>query len=267
MKKKIISLIILATLILGCLSLTACGNKDDEEEKVVTGAISMKDATDGLYIMTTDGELYKANTVGQNFKEETTSAKADRIIVSHENEKYIPKFYKDDKLVYFASTTSGIPTEYTVEKFRNGGYTIGVYNLQQASSGYYTFKQENLLDKSDLKEKLYENIGSDIIAFISIDDEKIKDTDLNKAGCIDDMDEDEEVTLGLMKGTRYYELNTIADSVVYYSVSTHSIGTYKTTKNGYIEIELPPEITSGYVSINNTGLFQVMEEERPTNND
>ena len=268
MRKRKLGLLLITVLLLSSVCLTGCiGDKDKDEEEVVTGAISMKDATDGLYIMTSEGELYKANTVGQNFDKETTTAKADRIIVSHENQKYIPKFYKDDKLVYFASTSAGIPSSYTVEKFRNGGYTIGVYNLQQASSGYYTFKQENLLQDSDLKSKLSETIGDDIISLVSIDDEKLKDSDLNKAGCVDDMDEDQEVTLGLMKGTKYFELNTIADSVVYYSVSTHSIGTYKTTKNGYIEIELPEEIKSGYVSINNTGLFQVMEEDRPTNND
>jgi len=266
MKKRIISILMLCVLVLGCL--TGCSlTGNDKEQEIVTGAISFKDAGEGLYIMTAKGELYQANTLGQNFDKESTAAKANRIVISHENQKYIPKFYKDDKLVYFASTAAGIPTAYTVEKFRNGGYTIGLYDLKQASNGYYTFKAENLLDDSDLKKQISEAVGDDIISLVSIDNEKLNDSDLNKAGCIDDMGEDEQVTLGLMKGTRYSEVKTIADTVVYYSVSTHSIGTYKTTKNGYIEIELPPEIQDGYVSINNSGLFQIMNENRPTNED
>lgn len=260
--KKIIAIILIAVMCV--FALTGCfGNDDKKKDEIKTGAIKFSDAEDGLYIMTKDGELYQANTVGQNFDKSSTSANAERIVVSHENEKYIPKLYKDDKLVYFSSTTAGVPDSYIVEKFRNGGYTIGVYNLKQASSGYYTFKAENLLEDSDLKDKLSEAIGQDIVALVSIDDEKLTDSQLNKAGCIDNMDEDEEVVLGLMKGTKYSELKTIADTVVYYSVSTHSIGTYKTTKNGYIEIELPEEIQDGYVSINNQGLMQVMSENRP----
>lgn len=267
--KKILS----KTKLIGCLalviimmfSLVGCTSSKSEEEEIKTGVISLSEAGDGLYIMTADGELYQPNKQGQNFDKETTTANADRIIVSHENQKYIPKFYKDDKLVYFASTADGVPTSYTVEKFRNGGYTIGVYGLEQASSGYYTFKADNLLDNSNMKELLSEQMGSDILSLISIDDDKITDSMVNKAGCIDDMDEDEKVTIGVMKGTHYKEYETIADTVVYYSVSTHSIGTYKTTKNGYIEIELPKELTSGYVSINNSGIFQIMEENRPTN--
>ncbi len=232
-----------------------------EKEKDPSDPIAEEDLGEGYYILGSDGKYYLPNTTGQNFKGTVTSSDASRVIVSKNNSKFIPTFYSDDLLVYF--TTQTIPEEFNVERFRNTGYTIGLYGLSLGSNGRYTFDADDIVSGSDCATQIGSLATSGrLVTILSVNGKELTEDMVTAAGSISGFSKGDKVTIEYMIGTYYGDFTTIADEIIFYSSATTTINSYKTTKNGYIVLDMPS--STGYMSVEGIGLMKVVDEKRTT---
>lgn len=239
-----------------------CGSQKSDDAANSNGPYSIDQIQSGLYIMTGDGKFYTPDTSGQNFTNEVTSSDPRRIIYSYEDNKEIPIMYKDDKLVYFTSGT--IPDNFGVEKFRDVGYTFGLYGISKNSGGEYTFNASSFIPNSTLEQSFNGYISDgDLGILLSVDEKPVDVDDLSIAGTYKCSKKDQKVKLAFMKGTFYNEVEAFADEHVWYSAETSNVLSYETTKNGFIVLNLPDGLKDGdYISVMNTGLIQVSSKNR-----
>ena len=244
------------------LVFTGCSGASDTKETDPSEPIPTSELEEeGYYILGSDGNYYRPNTDGQNFTGTVTNADSSRVVVSKNNSKFIPKFYTDDMLVYFSSGT--VPDEFYVERFRNTGYTIGLYGLSLGSNGRYSFDKSDIVSGSDLESQIGSLMTEERIATIlTVNGRALTEEAVTSAGSLGGLEKGDEVTIEYMIGTYYGSFTTIADEILFYSSATTTINSYRTTKNGYIVLDMPE--TKGYMSIEGIGLMKVMDEARPS---
>lgn len=259
-KGLFISLMLMVALLTGgCGSLDEMIEKDDSLYKT----LSLKDVVggEGVYILGSDNKVYQTNTDNQTFSNTVTSSDTSRMIYSVDGNKYIPTLYKDDYLIYVCK--SEIPAEFEVERFRATDDTIGISEIKKSSQGTYTFSPKRIVVNSSVYDKAYENLAdAKAVTILSINGNKNIGEMLSEAGTIDGLEKGKDVDIELMRGTMYSEGKIKADTKFYYSVATATINTYTTTKNGYIILKLPDNITKGYISVDGRGLMRVSDENR-----
>lgn len=260
-KKRVFISILLVIAILtgGCGSLDEIIEKDDSLYKT----LSLKDVVggEGIYILGSDNKVYQTNTDNQTFSNTVTSSDTTRLIYSVDGNKYIPTLYKDDYLIYVCK--SEIPAEFEVERFSATDNTIGISGIKKSSEGTYTFSPNRIVVNSNAYDKSYENLAdAKAVTILSINGNKNIGNMLSEAGTITGLEKGKNVDIELMRGTIYSEGKIEADTKFYYSVATATINTYTTTKNGYIILKLPDNITKGYISVDGRGLMRVSDESR-----
>lgn len=243
----------------GIVASTLCGcgtGQVLEKTQKPSDPINIEDASDGYYILTKDNKLYSPNTMYQTFSGTTNSANPDRLIYSAKNSKFIPKLYEDDKLVYFSDKE--IPEKFMVESFNPTGYTIGIFGISKTSTGEYGFSDSTVIPQSAFSEN---GVDGNYV-FETVNGRKLNTARLTKAGTIKGLKKNEKVKLSCMKGTKYGELSTTADTRCFYSAYTENITKYKKTKNGYIILELPKGNDYKYISVEDSGLIERVKGER-----
>lgn len=261
MKKLSKKLIVLIAATCICVNSTGCSAIEHKEVIYDSDPVDAANISEGVYILTKDGEFYQANTSGQTFTNATDTSNPSRLVVSHYDNKFIPTLYADDLLVYFSPNS--IPEYVGVERFEDIGYAPGMYSISQGSNGSLYLRSENMITGSSAGNSLINYLGSGVATVVSINGEEPKTNILTNSGTITGYEKGSVIKLGLMKGTYYSEADIEVDLHVYSSVATDCISSYSTTKNGYIVLNLPDSITQGYVSINNQGLMYISKENRP----
>lgn len=251
---------ILAAVAVCMCAATGCGKETprQENEPYQSGDIS-----EGLYIMSDSGDFYSPNRSGENFTGEAAAAGDERRIISSLNDtKYIPTLYRNDRLVYF--THDKIPDSFGIEKFRDAGYTFGLYGLSRSSGGEYVFGEECLIQDSSLYNTFNGYLNGNTAVLVSVDGNPPEYDDISLAGTFRCKKKGEKKTIAFLKGTYYSEVETTADEHVWYSSETSSVISYQVTKNGFIILELPDTIKDGdYLSVAGTGLIHVSDRDRP----
>ena len=254
-------LISTAMLIFGS-TFIGCSAIEKNEVVYDNDPVEFENISEGVYIMTADGEFYKANKKGQTFSDETDTSNPSRLVLSQNDSKYIPTLYSDDKLVYFSQNS--IPEKIGIERFEDLGYCPGIFGLDKGSNGTISIQEQNVISGCSAGNELGSYIGSGgIVSVLTINGKNSSAASLNIAGGFSGYKQGDKLKLGLMKGTYYSEVTIDTDLHVYSSAATDCISSYSTTKNGYIVLDLPGSIYQGYVSINNEGLMYISKENRP----
>lgn len=235
-----------------CSTVMLCGCSAIPEKVSMSDPI--ENPTNGLYVLTSNGEYYAANKYGENFSGKASSGDAKRIVSSINNAKFVPEVYENDNIVYFSK--NGIPSIFMVERFRDTGNSIGLTGLSKGTDGKYYFNNKSLVANSDAYTKL-SNIGKSSAAILTVNGNELTDDMVSEAGNILGLETDKPAHICYLVGTYYGEADVNVDTRIWYSSSTGSIGTYYTTKNGYIVLELPENIKDEYVSIDNNGLIHI----------
>lgn len=259
--KKWVTVVLIAVAITSMFS--GCGKMDsiiENSEVDVTKPVKKEDVNSGVYILTEDGKFYKANTLNQSFSAATSSVSSSRYIYSVDGNKYIPKLYKNDLLIYVSNST--LPDEIDVEKFKSLGYTIGAVNVGKGTSGTYSVTTENCIDGSDFATQVTNAIGNAKSLIIKkISGDTLKAGMITDTGTITGLEKDAEVTIDAYAGTYYKEIKTRADTRIFVSSKLLTIDDMELTKNGYIILN--QTFGEGYYNINNEGLIQIVDENRP----
>lgn len=133
-----------------------------------------------------------------------TGEDPDRIAWVNYNidEGYIPTMYPGDKLIYKSNTY--IPTKYSLEKFYDNGYTLGVAKMEQDTSGNYRFDKEEFdsitMSTSDaVGFSALEDIES--IYLVSVGDQRVTPLNMSESGAVTGLKLMEKYNCDIRQGT------------------------------------------------------------------
>ena len=183
----------------------------------------------------------------------------------------IPTHYKNE-IVAQASGAASTLDDVVLERFRDIGYSVGIYNAtyDPVNNSLNFNMSEKAIQDTDAREKL-SDLESDEIRITEIDHQPLTNKNIDKdGGFFINLMHDKEYTLSLYAGTYYHEIEVKADTqllqsfeVFYYDSSYIS-----DTPNGYRCFNTPANLKSGYYCINGGGLFRYVDfskGEKPLN--
>ena len=198
-----------------------------------------------------------------------------RIDMFGKDDEAIPTIYKDSMLIYKAGTSqvkknqnndeveSPIPSSFTLERFKDEGWSIGVRGL---TAGQGTERYKVVVDGTTFYP------GSSIAALNcqqgdEITFDKITGTPVNKAnvstgGTITGLEKGKSYSVDAYKGTEYIGIDAVADTHMFTSYELYNFTDYSPDPNNYIVIDLPDYLQSGYYMINGAGMFKYIARTR-----
>ncbi len=281
MKKQLLSVFILATAI---LSVTGCKKKESDEiitDHELTG-VSVNELENGRFYVKAGETFYYAPVEDKSFDPNDTlnskivfSTTKDsetgiedveqnhRVLAFTNWDNAIPTLYKNDQLVFKSS--SGDISEFTWERYKDEGYSIGVSGLQPNGAGklisgdnatYYaagTAYQE--LSKLDIPS------GTDLI-IDSMNGTPLDKTYLSEAGTVKGLTKDAGIMANVFIGTTPQEVPMNADTRFFKSFELYKTTNFELSANGYAIISVPDYFKSGYYLINNIGFIKYIAIDR-----
>jgi len=277
MKRKLILCILSLSLLL-----TGCSSSRDKEENIIidktpTGAVNYQTSTLGIpedqkkfqelltsgeYYVVHDGVYYPTYYYAKNDIDEPEEYinPNRQFYFTTENEINIPTLYPGDKLVYY-STDSLL--DYIIwERFYDLGYTIGITNLKEMTSGriYLDLSdedEENIVPASELYS-IYdlkkESLLVDKIGGVPIDNTLVTD------GLINACKKSKTYDLELYTGTEFVHYDTTANIHAFKSYELFASIEYNTLQEFLYEIEVPEYLPTGYYHVDGQGFIRICRE-------
>ena len=259
---------ILATLLASTLLLTGCfGQNTDKttEEENIYGPVTDENLQNNMfYVKSGDSfyPLYMGKTTIGNDSLIAKEVDSSRIISFTEDEANIPTLYKDDSLIYY--TTNQVPT-FTWERFKDQGYSVGMYNLQPTESGNVQFEVGTSMTNanSDAYAGLSQiELEESVIIVDQVAGKSISSDDLSDCGSITGLKADEQANIDIYVGTQHYTIESTVDTRILSSMELYETTEYNLLPEGYASIVVPDYFLSGYYLINGVGVVRYVNNNR-----
>lgn len=191
-----------------------------------------------------------------NVKGTVRKVNPERILYFADNEQMVPIHYKGELIAY--SSASADFNSVTLERFKDMGYSIGLYGGNIGEDGYYHI---NVSDKNmvpgSYADSIFGQVISNEIRIVSIGGDPIAEhVDLG-SGIIMGLEQDKYYTVEFYAGTYYYKQNLQADVHFLRAFEVYSYGPsyISDTTHGYRCFNTPDNLNSGWYVINGEGLF------------
>lgn len=260
---------IMITLLIACVAAisSGCGGNEsnavNKEEDAKIKAIALNELKDGAYIQTKDkaiipfmsyGKAYQDNDVTTN-----TMGNKYRIIWFANQDGLIPEITDED--CFIIKTSTSLPTVPTLYALEDYGFTIGCTLYKDTSSNLYGLStDENLAlctGSTFNKNYLEANNNKDTRLF-DIGGQKINESNVSTIGTITGLEKGKEFPIGLYNGTKYSEIKALVDTHVFVNSFQKLIpaSDFQFTKDGYVIVKIPDDLTSGYYYFDEAGMFK-----------
>lgn len=222
-----------------------------EEQQKQIETYEKEELSDGVYIQT--GENYQTPNNKLIEDNQTATEPDDYRIAWWESseDNLIPTCYSNSTLI-FASKSLPLPESFTLEKFDELGYSVGIKYIDVVD-GHMTLSENNIYEGSSADNEMGDIDGSVIID--SLNGEKISDSLISSSGTILGLKKDNTYKLGYYTGTYYNEKDIVADTRIIVSKKILPLNDLELTKDGYIKIKLPDNMEEGFYQIDNYGIF------------
>lgn len=288
MKKKLICIALAAAM---CASIfTGCGKKkaQTQEKKILTPDDMEPDYyTDEENIPS--GTYCIAHKAGKNKKDMTVRyyplyqadsfGKPDNGATGPDGSRYfwlnynkdegkLPTMYPGDRIVY--KSDQNIPDSYTIEKFFDEGYTIGVGGIYESDigkpainleeDGCYICKTSDARILRKMKTKDSDSEKSEII-FNAINGKELKMDNIDAAGMVSGLKEGKTYEFDLRLGTQSYPTKLKANIHEFMLGETYKYKSFDYVTDTMIRVNLPDYLTTGYYEINGAGAFRFLKTE------
>ena len=292
MRRKITKCLLAATCLVFSLGITGCGKQEPEEDTYLTPDdienvyyLTEEELPDDMvYIVrtTTEQETDKDGNVtevevtkyypiyyeieGNCDEDPYGNAGEDPSRIEWVNynvdEGYIPTMYPGDKLIYKSHTY--IPTKYSLEKFYDNGYTLGVALLQQDLSGNYLYDNEKagsfVMTTSDaVGFESLEDVKS--IYLVAVGEHRISPINMSPSGTVTGLTLMDKYQCDIRTGTERIDATLTCNIHSFSSAETYWFGSFTFISPHIAELNVPDYVTTGYYNINNLGFFRYIKEE------
>ena len=258
--RKLVKMMLMAVVAFSLTSLTGCGkNVQIFVEKPVDHSVLVKAddmARDIFYVK--DGTMFASVYLPEgNAKNKASRLNTDRVLYFVGNEKMIPTHYKGEVVAYKSAETKLKESGITLERYKDLGYSIGVYGGTIGNDGYYHMSvKKNCAEGSDA-QKTFSYSAIDDIRLVSINGTSVKDLVEPSSGVILNLEKAKSYNVEFYVGTYYYMQEISADAhflqaFEYYFYDGSNI---QDTKLSYLSFETPDSLKSGWYDVDGTGLF------------
>lgn len=181
-----------------------------------------------------------------------------RVLYFIDDEPMLPIHYKGEVLAYKSADISLLSEGVTLERYKDLGYSIGIFGGTVEGDGYYHFKISQACAVGSDAEEVFTHSQADDIRIVSVNGKKPIEIVEPNTGVFLGLEKDAEYTVEFYVGSYYYTYNFVAD--------THFLGAYEyyyydgsqyveDTKLSYMAFNTPEDLKSGYYNVNGTGLF------------
>ena len=238
--------------------LTGCGNKSSENKIGVATFKDIDQLADGGYYVR-HGDVYYQPYFGQTSftPDRTVTAKDDKRIAWYgEDYANIPTMNKGDTIVYHSTQpfTEGL----TIERFEDLGYTVGICQMKEASSGRYSFATDSRSFNVDIKSDagtLCQN-GETSATFDKIGGVNLRAGNISRAGTIIGLSKGKTYDCDIYIGTDLHECKIKADVKALCSMEVFDITDYSFNRSKTITFKFPKNLQSGYNNIGGFGIVR-----------
>ena len=239
-------------------SLTGCSKPDNVQKFGVTEFENVNELDNHGYYVLHENKYYKPYFGYTTFSQDKEISKESvgRIAWFGEDYENIPTIYKGDTIVYRSS--SPFTESLTIERFEDLGYTIGICQVKESSTGRITFKTDS--------GRLNVNVNSDagvicqhgdtIATLEKIGGVSLRAGNISRAGTIIGLSKDKTYNCDVYIGTELYEYKIKADVKALCSMEVFSIKDYTFDRSKIIKFELPNNLQSGYYNIGGYGIVR-----------
>lgn len=279
MKKKAIAFM----LVTACITtmFTACGkgkDSDTETAATVTPIVYADESeipTDTYCIahkeVSKNGDasvvyypLYAADTTAKTDYDHAKGYQPERYfwVRKNQDEGIIPTMYPGDKLIFKSATET--PLQYSMEKFFDDGYTVGVAGLKKNSAGKYQFDtgDEDCRTMPFSNAKTIEGVGDDVImVFNKYGNTEVTSENVSDTGTLAGLDQDKEYNFDIRIGTKSNKISLPADIHLFVSAETYLMKDFDYITDQIVRINIPEYMTTGYYECNGAGVFRYLKEE------
>lgn len=247
---------LIASILAMAIFLCSCGAKPifkkEGEDYELKGLTDEKLEEDQYYVKD-NTTFYLAHDIEGNKLGNNKTTDIKRVAWTMQDESLVPTMYSDGLIAY--KSRSAAVSNINIERFKDIGYSIGLYNAEVDMDGYIKFKYSSSVVKdSDLYTQLEEYKSYDL-RIVTINGEFVKDN-LDLSGCIEGLEHDKTYTIEFYAGTQFLSIDVKADVKFYTSYEMYYVDSSADTTNGYVAIEMPDDAKSGYYYVNGKGFFR-----------
>ncbi len=178
------------------------------------------------------------------------------------DEGLIPTMYPGDKMIYKSSTM--IPTKYSLEKFFDDGYTLGVCGLFQDLSGNYKYVskehegQGSTMSTSDAKG--FDELEADSIYLAAVGDTRVSPLNVSTSGTVTGLELMQTYPCDIRTGTEKIAADLTCNIHTFSSAETYMFGSFTFITDIIAEINIPEYVSTGYYNLGNGGFFRFVAE-------
>ena len=276
-------LFLAAVIAVASVMASGCSKKEPEPAGPVEqtlAAVTVNDLKSGCYYVKNGGDFFELPVEGLNFDpskpaETTTMAlngiikkDANRIVDYVYKDGAIPILYRNDQLVFKAS--GNVPS-FTWERFKDQGYSIGLYGLRTSSAGKIQF--ESGKSGNDSTSSFTAAISANLTEGMTLDNGFVLDkingaalngSNLRDGGIVAGLTKDAVANCDIYVGTTLVSVSATADMRAFTSLELYTTDLYSNSPDGYAIIDIPDYLKSGYYYINNAGMVKYYNVDRGT---
>lgn len=258
--KRIISSILIVVL---CMGVSGCSRENIFKEEEVPPSINPvkdKELENGGYYIKDGTNFYSVYKADASFTGSSDRADSENRTIwnTDEEDELIPTLYKGEVIAY--CTETNIPTEFTLERFKDLGYTFGIKSLKDSDNGYHKAGTTGNIKSGSSLASAISGLENNEIGVSSVNGKELADENFTECGTIKGLKKGKKYTAGLYIGSVYGEKEVVADTHMYQSSETIKTEDIHLTKNGYVAIELPGTLKTGYYYIEGKGMFRYIAD-------
>lgn len=242
------------------LTVAGCGRKVQIfVEKPADHSVQVKAEQmerDAFYVK--DGTMFASVYLPNgNATKKTSRLNTSRVLYFVGDEKMVPTHYKGEILAYKSADIKLKESGISLERFKDVGYSIGIYGGQVGNDGYYHMSVKNNCAAGSSAQKTFGYSSVDDIRLVSINGAAIKDLVDPSSGIILNLEKAKSYNVEFYVGTYYYMQEIPADThflqayEYYYYDSTN----VQDTKLSYLSFETPETLKSGWYDVEGAGVF------------
>lgn len=239
----------------------------DYQESTLGIPLDTKDITsvltDGMFYVCHDGVLYPLFIDYKNY-ETVTEDYADLshyVIYNSESVINIPTLFEGDKLYYFS--TAGVTDYFTVERFEDLGWSIGLRNLQSTTSQkhvYFNLKENSSNGLTILSNEFQSlnQITDSVLLLDKIGGVRIT-PDFVEDGIVVGLTPGANYDVEIYNGTNYYYYNADCNVRYFRANELYAFDEYEPLQDYLYEVEIPEYLLTGYYNFNSIGMMRYVK--------
>lgn len=256
---------ILMTCITGCSAFNRIHGFNDRDY-AVTVVKNARDLEDkAFYVLKEDGTYHRLYIGETSYKKNSgfpTNPSSKRVAWFGKDYERIPTMYKGECIAYRSSTE--FSEQFNIERYEDIGYTIGICNMSESSTGRFKFstKPDDMQIDIDASTGILYQLGPHTATIERIGEVDLRTGNISRAGTVVGLERGKTYTTDVYIGTDVNRYSFIADVRAMVSMELYGISDYTYMQGKTVTFSFPEWYNSGYYCVNGFGIVRYIASNR-----